>query len=413
MVATSGLRSSRPRILVVVLAGGAGGRLELLTENRAKPAVPYAGKYRLIDFSLSNAHNSGVEDVWVTQQFHPASLADHLANGRPWDLDRTVGGLQVLSPHLGSDRAGWHHGTADALWRQVPLIRDYQPDALVVVSADAVYRLDYGDVVTRHRESGASVTMVTTEVPADDAGRYGVVEVDDAGGITHYEYKPDSPASDLVSTEVFAFEPAAVLDALHDLAGEAGDDPLDDLGDELLPRLVDGGKAAEYRLESYWRDVGTVPAYLAAHLELFDDPPALRLDDPRWPIRTQESLRSAARCLPGAELENALLSPGCTVAGRVERSVLGPGVVVEAGASIREAVLFHDVIVRAGASIERAIVDANTEVGADARLGFGEPEREQPDDIVLVGEGARLPAEIRLGPGTRYPANGEGEDSRG
>ncbi|HET9901085.1 MAG TPA: sugar phosphate nucleotidyltransferase, partial [Actinomycetes bacterium] len=175
MVATSGLRSSRPRILVVVLAGGAGGRLELLTENRAKPAVPYAGKYRLIDFSLSNARNSGVEDVWVTQQFHPASLADHLANGRPWDLDRTVGGLQVLSPHLGSDRAGWHHGPADALWRQVPLVRDYQPDALVVVSADAVYRLDYGDVVTRHRESGASVTMVTTEVPADDAGRYGVV----------------------------------------------------------------------------------------------------------------------------------------------------------------------------------------------------------------------------------------------
>jgi glucose-1-phosphate adenylyltransferase len=405
MVATSGVRSGRPRILALILAGGAGGRLELLTANRAKPAVPYGGKYRLIDFPLSNAHNSGIEDVWLVQQFHPTSLADHLAGGRPWDLDRTVGGLLVLTPHLGSDRAGWHHGTADALWRQSPLIRNHDPDALVVVSADAVYRLDYGDVVAQHRESGASVTMVTTRVSREDARRYGVVEVDDAGTITGYAYKPDEPTSDLVTTEVFVFDPAIVLDLLHELADEAGDDPLDDLGDELLPRLVDGGKAQEYRLDEYWRDVGTVPAYLAAHLDLFDDPPGIRLDDPRWPIRTQESLRAAARCLPGAEIDDALLSPGCTVAGRVERSVLGPGVVVEAGASVREAVLFHDVVVRAGASISRAVVDADSEIGAGAQLGFGEPAADAADDVVLVAADSAVPEGARLGPGTRYPSD--------
>jgi glucose-1-phosphate adenylyltransferase len=411
MVATSGVRSSRLRTLAIVLAGGAGGRLELLTSHRAKPAVPYAGKYRLIDFPLSNAHNAGIEDVWVVQQFHPASLADHLANGRPWDLDRTVGGLLVLSPHLGSDRAGWHHGTADALWRQAPLIRDHDPDALVVVSADAVYRVDYGDVVNRHRESGASVTMVTTQLPREEAGRFGVVEVDDAGTVTGYAYKPDEPTSDLVTTEVFVFDPASVLDVLRELADDAGDDPLDDLGDELLPRLVDGGRTHEYRLDSYWRDVGTVPAYLAAHLDLFDDPPGIRLDDPTWPIRTQESLRAAARCVPGAELSDALLSPGCFVAGRVERSVLGPGVVVEAGASVREAVLFHDVIVRAGASIERAVVDANAEIGPDAEVGIGPRAAERDDDVVLVGEGSAVPKGSQVGPGTRFPtSDSEGDD---
>jgi glucose-1-phosphate adenylyltransferase len=413
MVGSSGVRSSRIRTLALVLAGGAGGRLELLTAGRAKPAVPFAGKYRLIDFPLSNAHNAGFEDVWVVQQFHPASLADHLANGRPWDLDRTVGGLLVLSPHLGSDRAGWHHGTADALWRQAPLIRDHDPDVLVVVSADAVYRLDYSEVVNQHRESGASVTMVTTRVAAEDASRYGVVEVDDSRTITGYTYKPDEPSTDLVTTEVFVFDPTSVLDALQELADEAGDDPLDDLGDQLLPRLVEGGKAQEYRLDSYWRDVGTVPAYLAAHLDLFDDPPGIRLDDPTWPIRTQESLRAAARCVASAELGDVLLSPGCFVAGRVERSVLGPGVVVEAGASVRDAVLFHDVVVRAGASIERAVVDANAEIGAEAQIGAGQRAADSEDDVVLIGEGATVAKGATLAPGTRYPAEENGDNDRG
>src|SRR3982751_1304449 len=166
-----------PRILVLVLAGGAGGRLELLTTHRAKPAVPFAGVYRLIDFPLSNCQHAGVADVWVSVQFHPISLSDHLANGRPWDLDRTTGGLMTLPPYQGTERGGWNEGTADSLWRQAELIRGFGADALVVVSADAVYKLDYREVADAHLGSGAEVTMVTTEVAADDASRYGIVQV--------------------------------------------------------------------------------------------------------------------------------------------------------------------------------------------------------------------------------------------
>src|SRR5215211_4331373 len=182
-----------PRILVLVLAGGAGGRLQLLTEHRAKPAVPFAGVYRLIDFPLSNCQHSGIADVWVSVQFHPASLADHLANGRPWDLDRTTGGLMTLPPYQGTERGGWNEGTADSLWRQAGLIRGFGADALVVVSADAVYTLDYREVVEAHLGSGAEVTMVTTEVAADDASRYGIVQLGDGDTIADYAYKPDEP----------------------------------------------------------------------------------------------------------------------------------------------------------------------------------------------------------------------------
>src|SRR3954447_11900904 len=181
----------RIRILVVILAGGAGGRLEHLTRHRAKPAVPYAGTHRLIDFPLSNCHNAGIDDVWVAQQFNPISLSDHMANGRPWDLDRTTGGLLALQPRLGHDeREGFQQGTADSLWRNGPLIREFAPEALLVLSADAIYRQDYGALVEEHVESGCAVTMVTTEVDPDDAGRYGVVQVRD-GAVRDYVYKPD------------------------------------------------------------------------------------------------------------------------------------------------------------------------------------------------------------------------------
>src|SRR3954463_4070090 len=213
---------TRIRALVVILAGGAGGRLELLTRKRAKPAVPFAGTHRLIDLPLSNCHNSGLEDVWVAQQFNPISLSDHLANGRPWDLDRTTGGLLILQPRLGhDDREGFQQGTADSLWRNAPLIREFAPEALVVVSADAIYAQDYGVLVEEHMESGAPLTMVTTEVDPGDPPRYGVVQVQ-GGEVRDYAYKPDEPATNLISNEVFVFRPAPLWERLPGLAGGGG-----------------------------------------------------------------------------------------------------------------------------------------------------------------------------------------------
>src|SRR3954462_3315137 len=269
-----------PRVLVLVLAGGAGGRLELLTEHRAKPAVPFAGVYRLIDFPLSHCEHAGIADVWVSVQHHPTSLADHLANGRPWDLDRTTGGLMTLPPRQGDERGGWNEGTADSLWRQGDPLRGFGADALVVVSSDAVYTLDYREVVETHLGSGAEVTMVTTEVAADDASRYGIVQLGDDDRVSDYAYKPEQPATTTATNEVFVFTPEPTLDRLEELSRRVGEDGLEDLGTHLLPAQTRDGVARAHPLKSYWRDVGTVAAYWAAHRDFLSPEPPLDLDDP-------------------------------------------------------------------------------------------------------------------------------------
>ena len=389
---------SRIRTLVVILAGGAGGRLELLTQRRAKPAVAFAGTHRLIDFPLSNCQNAGLSDVWVSQQFNPVSLSDHMANGRPWDLDRTTGGLMLLHPRQGhDDRGGFPQGTADALWRSAGIIREFGPEVLLVTSADAVYKLDYGALAEEHAESGAVVTMVTTEVDPDDAGRYGVVQT--AGGrVREYVYKPDEPAGNVISNEVFAFRPGPLLDTLDELAEAAGDEGLEDVGDDALPRLVDEGDAREHRLEGYWRDVGTVDAYWESHQELLTDDPPIDLDDPDWPILTQATdHRSPARLLTGARVSSALLAPGARVGGEVEASIVGRGAVVEPGAVVRGSILLPGSIVRAGAVVERAILDDRVEVGSDARVGGPGGE------LTLVGLQAAVGEGETIAPGARFP----------
>ncbi|MGY1712317.1 glucose-1-phosphate adenylyltransferase family protein [Geodermatophilus sp. SYSU D00758] len=384
------------RVLVLVLAGGAGGRLELLTDQRAKPAVPFGGVYRLIDFPLSNCQHSGVGDVWVSVQFHPTSLAHHLANGRPWDLDRTDGGLLVLPPYQGTERGGWVSGTANLLWRQAPLVRETAPDALVVVSADAVYKLDYRAVAEAHRESGAEVTMVTTEVAADDASRYGIVEVGDGGRVTGYAYKPDEPATTTATNEVFVFSPGPTLDRLDALAGELGEEGLEDLGSHLLPAQTRDGLARAHPLEGYWRDVGTVPAYWQAHRDFLDPEPPLDLDDPRWPVHTRGGRRSAARVLRGASVEDSLVSGGTRVAGAVSGSALSPGVVVEAGATVVDSVLLPGARVCAGATVRRAVLDDGVVVGERATVGGD-------GDITLVGRRAEVAAGSEVPAGGRLP----------
>lgn len=381
----------QPRVLVVVLAGGEGGRLELLTDDRAKPAVPYAGHYRLIDVALSNVLHSGLSDVWVVEQTHPFSLQDHLANGRPWDLDRSAGGLRLLHPRQGTgSRDGWQKGTADALWRYAELIRGHAPDALVVVSADAVYRLDYAEVVRQHLDSGATVTMVTTRVDLEDASRYGVVQVAD-GRITDYAYKPERPASDLVTNEVFVFDPEPTLRLLEELAD---DHELGDLGDDLLPRLVEERRAREHRLDGYWRDLGTVGAYWGAHMELVSDDPPFDPGDPEWPLRTQGGTSPAAMVRREATVEDALLSGGCDVAGTVQRSVLSRGVLVEAGAEVVDSVLLEDVVVRSGARVVRAVLDQGVQVAPGVTVGG-------TGEVTLVGHAATV--EHHLPAGARFP----------
>lgn len=384
----------RLKTLVLILAGGAGGRLELLTHSRAKPAVPFAGTHRLIDFPLSNCFNAQIDDVWISQQFNPVSLSDHLANGRPWDLDRTAGGLLVLHPRQGNEAGtGFQEGTGEALWSQAELIREFDADALVVVSADAVYKLDYAALAEEHCEAGKAVTMVTTEVDPDDADRYGVVQVD-GERVTEYVYKPDEAKGNLISNEVFVFTPEPVLQVLDELVEEKGQDDLEDLGHFLLPRLTDAGEVRAHRFDSYWRDVGTIPAFHKAHMELVEDEPPIDLDDPAWPILTRAiANRASAQLLAGAQIEAALVAPGAKVAGTVTRSVLGRGVVIEQGATVEDSVLLPGAVVRAGATVRNAIIDDHVEVRANVGEAGGE--------IALVGLHATV--EDDLPSGARFP----------
>jgi len=401
----------KPAILALVLAGGAGGRLEQLTDTRAKPVVPYAGVYRLIDFPLSNCLHSGISDVWIIEQFHPQSLNDHVSNGRPWDLDRTHGGMKVLHPHLGGSGSGWHQGNADAIYRNRAVIREFAPDVLLVVSADHVYELDYSKVIDFHLEQRADVTMVTTKVVDDDPARFGIVQTDDDGHITDYQYKPESPSGDIATTEVFVFDATKLMNELDRIAGEkeSGEDDeepaLEDLGEELLPALVKEGSAFDYRLEGYWRDVGTIDSYWRSHIDLVAPDRGLNMDNPSWPILTLAPQRPPAHIYPSSRNENSLVSPGCTVRGNVISSVLGPGVLVDEGATVRNSILLHDSVVESGATVDTAIIDMGARIGKEARVG-GSTEGSDPADvsaesIAVVGAGAIVGRGATVSPGGR------------
>ena len=397
-------------ILVLVMAGGEGKRLEVLTEDRAKPSMPFAGLYRLIDFPLSNCVHSGLSDVWVVEQYEAHSINEYVANGRPWDLDRTHGGLRLLPPYLGDEESGWHQGNADAVFKNKSLIEEFGPELVMVLSADHIYKLDYRDVVNRHLDQKADLTMVTTKVPKEEAGRFGVVQVDD-GRVVQFDHKPDSPESDIVTTEVFVFTWRRLTEVLEEFSKEAstgnGDESsLEDFGDQLIPRLVDAGTVHEYRHEAYWRDVGTIEAYWGSHMDLLGPTPRFELVDPAWPILTRGPTRAPAYVEDGATVEGSLLSPGCRIRGRVISSVLSPGVVVEQGAEVRGSVLLHDVVVKSGATVETAIVDAEVEVGQGARIGERRPGHHQngdisADDIAVVGVRAKVGPDANVAPGDR------------
>ncbi len=402
-------------ILALVQAGGAGGRMDVLTRERAKPALPFAGVYQLVDFPLSNLAHSGVSDVWLSVQFQGSTLEEQVANGRPWDLDRTSGGLRLLMPQEGTgtlDEEGFAKGNADGLFRIRDQIAAFDPEALLVLSADHVYRFDFNDAVATHRDSGAECTIVTTEVPIEEAGDHATVEYDGDGMVTAFSYKPDEPTTGTVATEIFVYDPAVLVEVLEELHRELadhsdpGDTGLGDFGDHLLPRMVDRGKVVVHVLPGYWRDLGQPHHYLAAHQDVLSDDCGV-LATPGWPILTRQPQRVPARVLEGGQVVDSLLSPGSRVEGTVIRSVLGPGSVVERGAVVRNSVVFQDSHVAAGAEVDWTVVDSDCLIGPGAVVG--DPDADgvgDPDAVTLVGrgstvgEGVRLPAGSRLEPGT-------------
>ncbi|HTW15542.1 MAG TPA: sugar phosphate nucleotidyltransferase [Nocardioides sp.] len=405
----------RDRVLAIIQAGGAGGRMDVLTRERAKPALPVAGVFQLVDFPLSNLAHSGISEVWLSVQFQGSTLEEQVANGRPWDLDRNHGGLRLLMPQQGTgslDEDGFARGNADELYRIRDQIADEAPDLLIVMSADHVYRFDFADAIETHRRSGAECTVVTTRVPdGDDPSDHAVVEVDGEGRITGFAYKPEEPDGDLIAAEIFVYDPRVlveVLDTLHvelsadpEIGAEPGDTGLGDFGEHLLPRLVERGRVVAHDLGGYWRDLGQPHLYLRAHRELLVDDRGV-LGVPGWPILTRQPQRRPPRVLDGAVVADSMVSTGATVGGTVRRSVLGPGVVVEAGAEVVDSVVAADTVVRSGARVAWSIVDTGCTVEERATVGDPDvPALDDPDAVTIVGRDSVVGAGLRLAPGSR------------
>jgi glucose-1-phosphate adenylyltransferase len=386
-------------VLAVVLAGGAGERLSILSAIRSKPAVPFGGKYRLIDFSLSNCANSGIDDVLVLAQYNPRSLTDHIGTGRPWGFDRPRGtGIKVLQPYVSAAQRGWYEGTADAVRYNLHEIDQDGADIVLVLGGDHVYKMDYRPMIAAHREHGADCTIGVLRVPPADATRMGICSLGADGRVVDWEEKPAQPRSDLASMGIYVF----AREALH--AWLSPD--RSDFGHEVVPAMLAGGAAVYGHLfDGYWRDVGTVEAYWKANLDLVGLVPPLDLFDRSWLIHTRSEERSPAKLGPEAVARHSLVSHGCIVNGTVVNSVLSPGVTVYEGAVVRDSVILLDTEVGPGAVVDTAIVDKFVRVGAGAVVGSGtdfgtanvdEPER-LTTGITVVGERARIPVGARLG----------------
>ncbi|MEO6059217.1 MAG: sugar phosphate nucleotidyltransferase, partial [Candidatus Limnocylindria bacterium] len=320
-------------ILTLILAGGEGERLSILSQVRAKPGVPFGGKYRIIDFALSNAVNSGLTDVAVLTQYAPRSLIDHIGVGRPWDLDRSRGGVTLLQPYLGRGKAReWYHGTADAVLQNLEFIADRDPELVLILAGDHIYKMDYRPFLERHRSARAEVTCAVRTVPIEDAHRFGILEIDADEMITRFVEKPPNPTGNLVSMGVYVFSWRALREVLS--AERA------DFGRDVLPAMVAAGqRVAAYRFGGYWEDVGTVESYWRTSLDLLSDQPGINLYDRGWLIYTKSEERAPALIGPEAKVTRSMISHGCVIEGTVEHSLLSPGVRVARGAVVRDSIV--------------------------------------------------------------------------
>ena len=388
-------------VLAVILAGGEGERLSILSALRAKPAVPFAGKYRIIDFALSNCVNSEITDVIVLTQYNPRSLNDHIGAGRPWDLDRNLGGVRVLQPYITRGKpTDWYRGTADAVYQNLNVIEQSGADTVVILAGDHVYKMDYRPFMALHRRRRAEVTIAVRPVPADDAHRFGILALDAEDRVVDWQEKPAQPKSNLASMGIYVFSRRALAEWLGDARH--------DFGRDVIPVMLEGrGRVVGYRYGGYWQDVGTVHSYWQAHMDLLDERPELDLYDKDWLIHTRSEERAPAKVGPTASVHRSLVSHGCVIYGTVERSVLSPGVRVEVGAVVRDSIVMFDTIVRAGAVVDRTILDKEVSVGPNAVIGDGSddtPNRSDPrlnTGITLVGKRAVVPRGVRVGRNVR------------
>lgn len=382
----------KKKCVAMLLAGGQGSRLYALTNNIAKPAVSFGGKYRIIDFPLSNCVNSGIDTVGVLTQYQPLVLNDYIGNGQPWDLDRNFGGVHILSPYQGKYSSDWYKGTANAIYQNIHFLQQFDPDYVLILSGDHIYKMDYATMLNYHKLTDADCTIAAINVPIEEASRFGVLNVREDGSIYEFEEKPKKPKSTLASMGIYIFSAKALYKYLEE--DSKNPNSSNDFGKDILPKmLADGNKMMSYEFKGYWKDVGTIDSLFEANMDLLGDNPVFDVTDSSWKIQSRSPLAPPHYIGEGAKVDNSIIMSGCEVYGNVVNSVLASSVKVSKGAIINNSIIMADVTIEEGAVINYSIIDERTVIGKNAVIG--EP-LENKKGITLLGrdisvcEGAKI-----------------------
>lgn len=397
----------------MLLAGGQGSRLGVLTQKVAKPAVSFGGKYRIIDFPLSNCINSGVDTVGVLTQYQPLRLNAHIGIGIPWDLDRNVGGVTILPPYEKSKGSDWYTGTANAIYQNLEYMESYNPEYVLILSGDHIYKMDYEVMLEYHKANNADVTIAAMPVPIEEASRFGVLITDSTNRITEFEEKPAHPRSNLASMGIYIFSWKVLKEALTALSEEPGCD----FGKHVIPHCHEAGQRIfAYEFNGYWKDVGTLGSYWEANMELIDIIPEFNLYEEYWKIYTKTDRIPPQYIASDAKIGRCIMGEGTEIYGEIENSVIGSGVVVEPGAVVRNSIVMQDTVIKAGAVVDKAILAEGVTVGAGAKVGVGKFAASQYDqkvyqfELATVGEHSVIPDGVEIGRNTAISGVTTAED---
>lgn len=390
----------KKEMIAMLLAGGQGSRLGVLTSQVAKPAVAFGGKYRIIDFPLSNCINSGVDTVGVLTQYQPLRLNTHIGIGIPWDLDRNVGGVTILSPYEKIGNSEWYSGTANAIFQNLNYMEQYNPEYVLILSGDHIYKMDYEVMLEYHKANNADITIAAMPVPMEEASRFGIVVTDENDRIIEFEEKPVNPKSNLASMGIYIFSFKALKEALVKMSDVSGCD----FGKHIIPYCFDhGGRIFAYEYNGYWKDVGTLGSYWEANMELIDIIPVFNLYEEFWRIYTKSDTLPPQYIASGAKVERSIIGEGTEIYGEVYNSVIGPGVVIGEGTVVRDSIIMQGTEIGKDAQISKAIVAENVKIGDNVVLGVGEyaPSKYDPKvyafDLVTIGENSYIPANVTIG----------------
>ncbi len=403
----------KKEMIAMLLAGGQGSRLGVLTSNVAKPAVAFGGKYRIIDFSLSNCINSGVDTVGVLTQYQPLRLNTHIGIGIPWDLDRNIGGVSILPPHEKTDRSEWYTGTANAVYQNMEYMEYYNPEYVLILGGDHIYKMDYETMLDYHKLHNADITLAAVPVPIEEASRFGIVITDEEKRITEFEEKPLRPRSNLASMGIYIFSWNILREALIILSGQKGCD----FGKHVIPYCHKrGDRIFAYEYNGYWKDVGTLRAYWESNMELIDLIPVFNLYEEFWKIYTKSDTILPQYIGDTAVIDRTIIGEGAEIYGEVHNSVIGSGVYIGPGAVVRDSILMKDAVIGEGAVVGKAIVAEGVNIGAYAELGIGEEVPNEKDSniysfgLVTIAENSMIPPYVKIGKNTAVSGRTTVED---